>query len=94
MSTSLPSYEPRDVGGGEPGQVSRVLFALLAFAAEELVGLGQYQRVWPPLTAGLVTDRQVGSIDGVVNVHAAGFGERPVVRPSGRVAQECGERRA
>jgi hypothetical protein len=73
---------------GQPFQAGGGVFACLGFAPEQLVGLGQHQRVRAAELPDLVLDWQLGGADLVLDVLAAGLGERPLQRALAVVGEE------
>ena len=73
---------------GEPFQVRRRVFACLGLAPEQLVGLGQHERVRAAELPDLMPDWQLGGPDLVLDVPAAGLGERPLQRALAALGEE------
>jgi len=67
------------------------MFACRGLAPEQLVGLGQHQRVRAAELPDLVLDWQLRGADLVLDVLAAGLGERPLQRALGAVGEEPAE---
>ena len=65
----------------QPRQVGHGLAPRVRCAREQLVGLGQHQRVRPPLPPGLVPHRQPGRVDPGVHVPASVCRQRPLEDP-------------
>jgi hypothetical protein len=80
---------------GQPFQAGSRVFACLGLAPEQLVGLGQHQRVRAAELLDLMPDGQLGGPDLVLDVLAAGLGERPLQRaldlaePDARCRTSC-----
>lgn len=76
---------------GQPFQAGCRVFACLGLAPEQLVGLGQHQRVRAAELPDLVPDWQLGGADLALDVLAAGLGERPLQRALAAVGEEPAE---
>ncbi len=76
---------------GQPFQAGRGVFACVGLAPEQLVCLGQRQRVRAAELPDLVLDWQFGGADLVLDVLAAGVGERPLQRALAAVGEELAE---
>ena len=75
----------------QPFQAGCGVFARLGLAPEQLVCLGQHQRVRAAELPDLVLDWQLGGSDLVLDVLAAGLGERPLQDALGAVGEEPAE---
>src|SRR5690349_15078059 len=76
----------------QPRQVAHSPIPRVRGACEQLVGLGQHQRVRTPLPPGLVPHRQSGRVDLGVHVPASIFRQRPFEDPLRPGAEEGPER--
>ena len=76
---------------GQPFQAGRGVFACLGLAPEQLGCLGQHQRVRAAELPDLMLDWQLGGADLVLDVLAAGLGERPLQRALAAVGEEPAE---
>lgn len=75
----------------KPGEVVLVAASVLSLAFEEGVSLGQYQRVRPPDSSGLVIDGEFGGVDPGVHVAATVLRERPLEPSPCRILEKCPE---
>src|ERR1022692_3895479 len=76
---------------GQPFQAGCRVFACLGLAPEQLVGLGQHQRVRAAELPDLMLDWQLAGADLVLDVLAAGLGERPLQRALAADGEEPAE---
>src|ERR1017187_4657739 len=76
---------------GQPFPAGCGVFSCLDLAPEQLIGLCQHQRVRAAELPDLVLDWQLGGGDLVLDVLAAGLGERPLQRALAAVGEEPAE---